>query len=127
MKHLIIGHNPSLFSWCHLVDKTKITVKSQCLNVIPVMIPSSLPSLVYRKYSVNCIPMILLLQMRLMEENLRDHQRAQDEAITKTQLLEQTVKSLEYELEAKNHLKDDRARQIKLMEVKDILKGLFLF
>ncbi|NXW65695.1 CGNL1 protein, partial [Eurystomus gularis] len=57
-------------------------------------------------------------EMRLMEENLRDHQRAQDEAITKTQLLEQTVKSLEYELEAKSHLKDDRARQIKLMEVK---------
>ncbi|NWR43045.1 CGNL1 protein, partial [Regulus satrapa] len=64
--------------------------------------------------------MIIRMQdeMRLMEENLRDHQRAQDEAITKTQLLEQTVKSLEYELEAKNHLKDDRARQIKLMEVK---------
>ncbi|XP_061203456.1 cingulin-like protein 1 isoform X2 [Neopsephotus bourkii] len=57
-------------------------------------------------------------EMRLMEENLRDHQRAQDEAITKTQLLEQTVKSLEYELEAKTHLKDDRARQIKLMEDK---------
>ncbi|XP_071424468.1 cingulin-like protein 1 isoform X2 [Pithys albifrons albifrons] len=57
-------------------------------------------------------------EMRLMEENLRDHQRAQDEAITKTQLLEQTVKSLEYELEAKSHLKDDRARQIKLMEDK---------
>ncbi|XP_074012609.1 cingulin-like protein 1 isoform X1 [Numenius arquata] len=57
-------------------------------------------------------------EMRLMEENLRDHQRAQDEAITKTQLLEQTVRSLEYELEAKNHLKDDRARQIKLMEDK---------
>ncbi|XP_061303043.1 cingulin-like protein 1 isoform X2 [Pezoporus flaviventris] len=57
-------------------------------------------------------------EMRLMEENLRDHQRAQDEAITKTQLLEQTVKSLEYELEAKTHSKDDRARQIKLMEDK---------
>ncbi|XP_032846224.1 cingulin-like protein 1 isoform X1 [Tyto alba] len=57
-------------------------------------------------------------EMHLMEENLRDHQRAQDEAITKTQLLEQTVKGLEYELEAKNHLKDDRARQIKLMEDK---------
>ncbi|NXN99448.1 CGNL1 protein, partial [Rhinopomastus cyanomelas] len=57
-------------------------------------------------------------EMRLMEENLRDHEKAQDEAITKTQLLEQTVKSLEYELEAKTHLKDDRARQIKLMEDK---------
>ncbi|XP_075287914.1 cingulin-like protein 1 isoform X3 [Opisthocomus hoazin] len=57
-------------------------------------------------------------EMRLMEENLRDHQRAQDEAVTKTHLLEQTVKGLEYELEAKNHLKDDRARQIKLMEDK---------
>uniref|UniRef100_A0A8C3LJ44 Cingulin like 1 n=1 Tax=Chrysolophus pictus TaxID=9089 RepID=A0A8C3LJ44_CHRPC len=59
-------------------------------------------------------------EMRLLEENLRDHQRAQDEAITKTQLLEQTVKGLEYELEAKNHLKDDRARQIKLMEIEQM-------
>ncbi|XP_062439331.1 cingulin-like protein 1 isoform X3 [Rhea pennata] len=57
-------------------------------------------------------------EIHLMEENLRDHQRAQDEAITKTQLLEQTVRGLEYELEAKNHLKDDRTRQIKLMEDK---------
>ncbi|XP_019359841.1 PREDICTED: cingulin-like protein 1 isoform X3 [Gavialis gangeticus] len=57
-------------------------------------------------------------EMRLMEEDLRDHQRAQDEAITKIQLLEQTVKGLEYELEARNHLKDDRARQMKLMEEK---------
>ncbi|NXC39757.1 CGNL1 protein, partial [Penelope pileata] len=57
-------------------------------------------------------------EMRLLEENLRDHQRAQDEAITKTQLLERTVKGLEYELEAKSHLKDDRTRQIKLMEDK---------
>lgn len=61
-----------------------------------------------------------------MEESLRDYQRAQDEAITKTQLLEQTVKGLEYELEAKNHLKDDRARQIKLMEVKDVFEGWYL-
>ncbi|XP_074956358.1 cingulin-like protein 1 isoform X2 [Phalacrocorax aristotelis] len=65
-------------------------------------------------------------EMRLMEDNLRDHQRAQDEAITKTQLLEQTVKVLEYELEAKNHLKDDRARQIKLMEDKLSQLGLEL-
>ncbi|XP_006112534.2 cingulin-like protein 1 isoform X1 [Pelodiscus sinensis] len=57
-------------------------------------------------------------EMHLMEEDLRDHQRAHDEAITKTQLLEQTMKGLEYELEAKNHMKDDRARQMKLMEDK---------
>ncbi|XP_043380076.1 cingulin-like protein 1 isoform X4 [Chelonia mydas] len=57
-------------------------------------------------------------EMCLMEEDLRGNQRAQDEAITKTQLLEQTVKGLEYELEAKNHLKSDRARQMKLMEDK---------
>lgn len=56
-----------------------------------------------------------------MEEELRDHQRAQDEAITKTQILEQTVKALEYELEAKNHLKEDRARQAKIMEVENEL------
>lgn len=52
-----------------------------------------------------------------MEEELQDHQRAQEEAMTKIQLLEQMVKALEYELEAKNHLKDDRAKQAKIMEV----------
>ncbi|XP_061450864.1 cingulin-like protein 1 isoform X2 [Rhineura floridana] len=57
-------------------------------------------------------------EVRFMEEELRDHQRAQDEASTKTQLLEQTVKALEYELDAKNHLKEDRARQTKIMEDK---------
>lgn len=52
-----------------------------------------------------------------MEEELRDYQRAQDEALTKRQLLEQTLKDLEYELEAKSHLKDDRSRLVKQMEV----------
>ena len=55
--------------------------------------------------------------MRLMEEELRDYQRAQEEALTKRQLLEQTLKDLEYELEAKSHLKDDRGRLVKQMEV----------
>lgn len=55
--------------------------------------------------------------MHLMEEELRDYQRAQDEALTKRQLLEQTLKDLEYELEAKSHLKDDRSRLVKQMEV----------
>lgn len=55
--------------------------------------------------------------MRRMEEELRDYQRAQDEALTKRQLLEQTLKDLEYELEAKSHLKDDRSRLVKQMEV----------
>lgn len=59
----------------------------------------------------------LLFQMRLMEEELRDYQRAQDEALTKRQLLEQTLKDLEYELEAKSHFKDDRSRLVKQMEV----------
>lgn len=53
-----------------------------------------------------------------MEEELRDYQRAQDEALTKRQLLEQTLKDLEYELEAKSHLKDDRSRLLKQMEDK---------
>ena len=55
--------------------------------------------------------------MHLMEEELRDYQRAQEEALTKRQLLEQTLKDLEYELEAKSHLKDDRGRLVKQMEV----------
>ncbi|XP_065796501.1 cingulin-like protein 1 [Muntiacus reevesi] len=57
-------------------------------------------------------------EMRLMEEELRDYQRAQEEALTKRQLLEQTLKDLEYELEAKSHLKDDRGRHVKQMEDK---------
>uniref|UniRef100_A0A2K5HQ02 Myosin tail domain-containing protein n=1 Tax=Colobus angolensis palliatus TaxID=336983 RepID=A0A2K5HQ02_COLAP len=57
-------------------------------------------------------------EMRLMEEELRDYQRAQDEALTKRHLLEQTLKDLEYELEAKSHLKDDRSRLVKQMEDK---------
>lgn len=57
-------------------------------------------------------------EMRLMEEELRDYQRAQEEALTKRQLLEQTLKDLEYELEAKSHLKDDRGRLVKQMEDK---------
>ncbi|XP_055986672.1 cingulin-like protein 1 [Sorex fumeus] len=57
-------------------------------------------------------------EVRLMGEELRDAQRARDEALTKQQLLEQTLKDLEYELEAKSHLKDDRSRLIKQMEDK---------
>ncbi|XP_004855803.1 cingulin-like protein 1 isoform X1 [Heterocephalus glaber] len=57
-------------------------------------------------------------EMRLMEEEIRDHQRAQDEALTKKQLLEQTLKDLEHELEARSHLRDDRSRLVKQMEDK---------
>lgn len=48
---------------------------------------------------------------------MRDYQRAEEEALTKRQFLEQSLKDLEYELEAKSHLKDDRSRLIKQMEV----------
>lgn len=57
-------------------------------------------------------------ELRLKEEELRDYQRAEEEALTKRQLLEQSLKDLEYELEAKSHLKDDRSRLIKQMEDK---------
>ncbi|KAI4540514.1 hypothetical protein MG293_009555 [Ovis ammon polii] len=71
-------------------------------------------------------------ETRLMEEELRDYQRAQEEALTKRQLLEQTLKDLEYELEAKSHLKDDRGRLVKQMEmhsyiikaIKQVLKDM---
>uniref|UniRef100_A0A803K8H7 Cingulin-like 1 n=1 Tax=Xenopus tropicalis TaxID=8364 RepID=A0A803K8H7_XENTR len=57
-------------------------------------------------------------EVRHLEENLQDHQRAQDEALTKNHLLQQTIKDLQYELDAKTHVKDDRIRQIKSMEDK---------
>nr|XP_033775780.1 cingulin-like protein 1 [Geotrypetes seraphini]XP_033775781.1 cingulin-like protein 1 [Geotrypetes seraphini]XP_033775782.1 cingulin-like protein 1 [Geotrypetes seraphini]XP_033775783.1 cingulin-like protein 1 [Geotrypetes seraphini] len=53
-----------------------------------------------------------------MEEELRDHQQAHEESLTKNQLLEQEVKDLHYEMDTKVHLKDDRSRQVKLMEDK---------
>ncbi|XP_039195918.1 cingulin-like protein 1 isoform X3 [Crotalus tigris] len=57
-------------------------------------------------------------QVRFMEDELQRHKKAQKEALTKTQLLEDTVKNLEYELETKSHLKEDRARQAKILQDK---------
>ncbi|XP_063782234.1 cingulin-like protein 1 [Pseudophryne corroboree] len=57
-------------------------------------------------------------EVRHLEENLQDHQRAHDESLTKNHLLQQTIKDLQYELDAKNHMKDDRTRQMKSMEDK---------
>ncbi|XP_012865401.1 PREDICTED: cingulin-like protein 1 [Dipodomys ordii] len=56
-------------------------------------------------------------EMRLLEEELRDHQRSQEEELMRRRLLEQTLKELEYELEAKSHVKDERSRLVKQMEV----------
>ncbi|XP_063170603.1 cingulin-like protein 1 isoform X2 [Candoia aspera] len=57
-------------------------------------------------------------EAHFVEEELQGHKKALEEALTKTQLLEHTVKTLEYELETKNQLKEDRARQAKIMEDK---------
>uniref|UniRef100_A0A670ZSV9 Cingulin like 1 n=1 Tax=Pseudonaja textilis TaxID=8673 RepID=A0A670ZSV9_PSETE len=57
-------------------------------------------------------------QVRFMEEELQGHKKAQKEILTKTRLLEDTVKNLEYELETKSHWKEDRARQAKILEDK---------
>ncbi|XP_069838442.1 cingulin-like protein 1 isoform X2 [Dendropsophus ebraccatus] len=57
-------------------------------------------------------------EIRHLEENLQDHQRAHDESLTKNHLLQQTIKDLQYELDAKNHMKDERSRQVKSMEDK---------
>ncbi|XP_075064159.1 cingulin-like protein 1 isoform X2 [Mixophyes fleayi] len=57
-------------------------------------------------------------EVRHLEENLQDHQRAHDESLTKNHLLQQTIKDLQYELDAKNHMKDDRTRQVKSMQDK---------
>ncbi|KAG9489415.1 hypothetical protein GDO78_005406 [Eleutherodactylus coqui] len=57
-------------------------------------------------------------EIRHLEENLQDHQSAHDESLTKNHLLQQTIKDLQYELDAKNHMKDDRSKQLKSMEDK---------
>ncbi|XP_077119932.1 cingulin-like protein 1 [Ranitomeya variabilis] len=60
----------------------------------------------------------LQAEIRHLEENLQDHQRAQDESLTKNHLLQQTIKDLQYELDAKNHMKDERSKQVKSLEDK---------
>ncbi|KAM9312787.1 cingulin-like protein 1 [Gastrophryne carolinensis] len=57
-------------------------------------------------------------EIRHLEENLQDHQKAQEDSLTKNHLLQQTIKDLQYEMDAKNLLKDDRSRQVKSMEDK---------
>lgn len=79
-------------------------------------LPANCGSIAATSTPTEC-PNTLSFQLRLKEEELRDYQRAEDEALTKRQLLEQSLKDLEYELEAKSHLKDDRSRLIKQMEV----------
>lgn len=79
-------------------------------------LPANCGSIAATSTPTEC-PNTLSFQLRLKEEELRDYQRAEDEALTKRKLLEQSLKDLEYELEAKSHLKDDRSRLIKQMEV----------
>lgn len=52
-----------------------------------------------------------------MEDDLRQCKRERDDAVLKEKALEQKVYDLEVEAETKAHSKDDKIRQVKLMEV----------
>lgn len=52
-----------------------------------------------------------------MEEDLRQCKRERDDAVLKEKVLEQKVYHLEVEAETKTNSKEDKIRQVKLMEV----------
>ncbi|XP_033905604.1 cingulin-like protein 1 [Acipenser ruthenus] len=55
-------------------------------------------------------------EMSILAEDLKQCKTERDEAVFRGQHLEQKVYDLEVEMENKSHVKDDRSRQIKLME-----------
>lgn len=61
--------------------------------------------------------MVCVLQLSHVEEDLRECKRERDDAVLKEKALEQKVYHLEVEAETKAHSKDDKIRQVKLMEV----------
>ena len=61
--------------------------------------------------------MVCVLQLSHVEEDLRQCKRERDDSVLKEKALEQKVYDLEVEAETKAHSKDDKIRQVKLMEV----------
>lgn len=59
----------------------------------------------------------VLLQLSQQEEELQRCQRERDEATLREKALEKKLQDLEGEAETKANAKEDRARQVKLMEV----------
>lgn len=57
------------------------------------------------------------LQLSQQEEQLQRCQRERDEAALREKALEKKLQDLEGEAEMKANAKEDRARQVKLMEV----------
>lgn len=60
---------------------------------------------------------VCVVQLSNLEEDLRQCKRERDEAVLNEKVLEQKVYDLEMEAETKAHSKDDKSRQLKLMEV----------
>lgn len=53
------------------------------------------------------------------EEDLRQYQRERDEAVVKEKVLEMKVQELELEAESRSNAKEDKARHMKIMEVRN--------
>ena len=60
---------------------------------------------------------VCIIQLSNLEDDLRQCKRERDEAVLNEKVLEQKVYDLEMEAETKAHSKDDKSRQLKLMEV----------
>lgn len=56
--------------------------------------------------------------MEHQDEDLRQYQRERDEAVVKEKVLEKKVQELEVEAESRTSAKEDKARHIKIMEVR---------
>lgn len=59
----------------------------------------------------------VLLQLSQQEGELQQCERERDQAVLRVKVLEKKLQDLEGEAETKANSKEDRARQIKLMEV----------
>lgn len=66
-----------------------------------------------------------MCQLSLQEQDLRQCQRERDEALLHEKTLEKKLQDLEMETEKNSQNKDDKSRQMKLMEVpKSLMKDL---
>lgn len=62
---------------------------------------------------------LFLFQLSLRDEDLRQSEMEQEEALLRQKMLEEKCHDLEVQIEKNNQAKDDKSKQIKLLEVHD--------
>lgn len=60
---------------------------------------------------------LILFQLSLRDEDLKQSEKEQEEALLRQKMLEEKCHDLEVQIDKNNQAKDEKARQIKLMEV----------